>query len=526
MTTSRVLYNGTIYVSFRPEKKVDALVTFNERVAYGGEESAALGIADRLGSEKVDLHGITVMPGFIDAHMHLDGFGITLESLDLRGTRSIVELQAKVKAYAVCKPNQKWVRGGGWDQELFREARLPTRWDLDEVVDDRPVVLTRVCGHMAALNSRALKEFEEFPQKGCPQTMHINEGGELTGIVTEEAISYIEGLIATSVTAEDRLRQLYGGMEHAVSQGITTLGFVSCDPESFHALQILRREGRLLTRIRVYLTPNALGSLQMLGIHGGYGDDKLRVTGIKVLADGSLGARTALLSFPYNDDLGNRGRATIREDDLMKVGLSAQELDLQLATHGIGDSAIDMILRAYGRMKSTRRLRHRIDHCSIVRADQIDLMKKIGNSVTIQPHFVLTDWWAVNRIGREHSNFIYPFATLVRNIAGVGLSTDSPVEPLNPWETVYAAVTRGADEKVPLATYSPGERLSLEEALHCYTYGSAYVLNEEGELGTLELGKLADYIILDGNPFSEDIRDVRTFKAFEVYVGDKRSYPT
>jgi len=524
MVDSKVLVNGRIYVSFRPIRMAEALVTLNERVAYVGIESKAMELADIFDSDVIDLKGKATMPGFVDSHMHLDWLGSIFETLDLRGCRSIRQLKEKLREYIDGHEEMNYIIGRGWDQELFVEKRYPTRWDIDEVEIGRPVILTRICGHAAVLNSKALEEAGILEKVSSPH-LQRDADGEPTGIVTEGLLEFAEGKLQTSSNVRDLLRQFQNGLSYCASKGITTLDFVSCTLESYKALQILRKEGKLLVRVRVHMTPKALDALSALGIRGGYGDSMLKVVGIKAFADGSLGARTAWLSFPYGDQPGEFGSALIGEDELESLARSAEDLDLQIATHAIGDRAIDIILSAYGKIESTKRLRHRIEHCSIVRNDQVGRIKELGAAVTIKPHFVISDWWVTSRIGKERARLAYPFKKMAIEIACIGIGTDCPVEPVNPWETVYAAVTRGAEDGVPLASETQEEKLTLEETLDKYTYGSSCTLNEENDLGTLDPGKYADFVILETDPFSVNVEQIRDLKVLETYVGGRRSFP-
>jgi len=520
---SKALVNGRIYVGFSPRRMSEALVTLNGRVAYVGDRSVALNCAALLGSEIVDLGSKVAIPGFVDSHMHLDGLGSLLENLDLRGCGSIRELKERVSDYALKHEGSDWIIGRGWDQELFEEKRHPMKWDLDGAVGDRPVMLIRVCAHAAVLNSKAL-ELSQLPLDSPRVQRHVN--GEPTGIVTEDMLGYVDEKASGSMTLKDRIRQLHEGLRRCASQGVTALDFVSCSLKSFKALQVLWKEEALPARVRVHLTPEAMDKLRALGVRGSYGDDMLKIVGVKAFADGSLGARTAWLSFPYADDPDNSGTPCIGGSELMEIATVAEELGLQLATHGIGDRAIDLILCVYGRIKKAGVLRYRIEHCSIVRGDQVAKMKELGIVATIQPHYVITDRWIMKRIGEGKADNAYAFRTLLENGIGIGINPDCPVEPLNPWETVYAAVTRGANEGVPLAKHTPGQRLTLEEALRGYTYGSAYVMNEEDDLGTLEQGKFANFVTLETDPFSVDAKDIPNLKISETYVGGHRVFPT
>ncbi|MDK2383514.1 MAG: amidohydrolase family protein, partial [Candidatus Korarchaeota archaeon] len=199
---------------------------------------------------------------------------------------------------------------------------------------------------------------------------------------------------------------------------------------------------------------------------------------------------------------------------------------LQLAVHAIGDRANDMVLRIYSELgrEAVRGLRHRIEHASVLRPDQLRLMAELGAAAAVQPHFIISDWWVVRRLGRRRAAWAYPLRTMATAGIPMGFSTDAPVEPLDPWETIYAAVTRGEYEGVELAAETPGERLGLEESLHYYTMGSAYLVFEEERLGSLVPGKLADYIVVDRDPLVMEPPEIRGVKVLETVVGGEIVY--
>ena len=528
MISGFVLFNGLVYASFKPLVRAEALVVVGDRVVYVGDETRALRTADALGLDTVDLRGRVVMPGFIDAHAHLDSIGINLSTLDLRGVLSIEELKRRLRDY-VRSVKSRWVVGRGWDQELFRERRWPSRFDIDEVVSDRPVALVRVCGHAAVLNTKALELTGLL--NSMDKDVIRDETGNVTGVVVERALDRVEELIHDSYTLDDYRGFMINAMRYAASLGVTTMGFVSVDLKSINSLIMIERElGKLPIRVRAYLNPfdhgiNVIELLRQLGIRAGFGSQYLRINGIKVIADGSLGARTAWLSKPYNDDPGNSGRPNYGLDELMGIARRSSEAGLQLAIHGIGDKMIETILDIYSRLGDVSMLRHRIEHASVLREDLIGRIKELGVALAVQPHFVISDWWVVDRVGVDRARYVYPFKTLINNGVMLGFSTDAPVEPLNPWETVYAAVTRGRYEGIELLKYTEGEAVSITEALHHYTYGSAYLLHEEHELGKLEPGYLADFIIIDKDPLSVSDKELKDIKVLETYVGGERIHP-
>ncbi|MEM2005262.1 MAG: amidohydrolase [Zestosphaera sp.] len=515
--------NGNIYVSFKPFRKAEAMAVAGGRVVYAGKREVVEVAVKALGGDLVDLGGRTVLPGFIDAHLHLDELGMYLNMLDLRGVGSVAELKERVREYAR-GVGTTWVLGHGWDQELFKEGRWPTRHDLDEVVSDRPVMLSRVCMHAAVLNTKAM-EITGLMRLESPGLMR-DERGIPTGVVKEEAFDVARRKFEESLTDEDYVRLLEDAARFATSHGVTTVGFVSCDVRSLKALTRLKDKGRLTTRVRVYLNPGeeweVLRILKKLGVTRGFGDDFLKIMGVKILADGSLGARTAWLSEPYSDDPTTSGYPNIDEESLKKLVKEVHKAGLQLAVHGIGDKTIDLILDAYEELDGVKDRRHRIEHASVLREDQVERMARLGVVASVQPHFVITDWWVKNRVGEGRVRWVYPFKTMTERGIKLGFSTDSPVEVLNPWETVYAAVTRGRHEKIPLYEDTERERLTVREALHAYTWGSAYIMFEEDSLGSLEEGKLADFIVVDKDPLTVDEIELRNLKVLETYVGGRK----
>jgi len=518
----RAFINGDVYVSFRPVRRVEAFLVMDGRIAMLGSTGEILKAAEVLNAEIIDLDGGTVLPAFIDSHMHLDELGEYLNMLDLRGVRSIEELKEKLRRFAEKKDG--WLRGHGWDQELFKERRWPTRHDLDEVVNDRPVMLSRVCLHAAVLNTRALEEtgLSEWDSEDVLR----DENGEPTGIVKEDAFSYAVRKFDEMVTEDEYGKYMLQAAEYALSKGVTTVGFVSVGEGALRALSRLDAEGKLRLRVKVYLNPGedlgVLESLKRLGIRRGFGGRRLKIGGIKVLADGSLGARTAWLSSPYSD-AETRGHPNVTKEWLEQVAKETHEAGLQMAVHAIGDATMDMVLDVYESLGNVEGAGHRIEHASLMRPDQIERAKRLGVRLALQPHFVMTDWWVIERVGEERAKWVYPFRSIAEAGTPFGLSTDSPVEALDPWETVYAAVTRGKYEGVPLAELTPNEALSLEETLHAYTAGSAEVLMEE-KLGSLEEGKLADFIIVSDDPFEVDEKELREIKVLETYLGGERVF--
>jgi len=510
--------NGNIYISFKPLKRVSALVTYNERIIYTGTSNKAKKIVTLLGGRIIDLNGKTVIPGFVDAHMHFDGLGLALSTLDLRNVKSISELKKRLKEYYEQHKNASWIIGRGWDQELFEEKRWPNRWDIDEVVSDVPVFLERVCGHAAVVNTKAL-EMLNFHASFENKYFLKNEKNLLNGVIIEDAVDLFREKL--KYRRDEELDILYNALKYAASLGVTTHGFVSCTPETFNLLQELKITKGLPVRIRVYMSDHTIDNLFSLGIRRGFGDEYLKIMGVKIFTDGSLGAHTAWLSEPYNDDPSTSGVPTIEKEKLINLIKKAHEGGLQLAIHAIGDKAIDTVLEAYNLIgEDLKDYRHRIEHASVIRPEQIEKMSKLGVCAAVQPHFVITDWWVVKRVGEKRASWVYPFKSMIKSGIHIGFSTDSPVEPLNPWETVYAAVTRGGNN-VELYKYTVKEKMSTIDALYYYTMGSAYLLFEDKNIGTLEYGKYADFIVIDKDPLEIELEKLKSIKTLMTVVSGK-----
>lgn len=518
--------NGNIYLSFKPLRTASGLLVCDGRVVYAGPSNYVAVLAKSLGGSLVDLNGKTVMPGFVDAHVHLDSLGLSLVSLDLRGVKSVKELKERLREYAAVS-RASWILGHGWDHELFEEKKWPTRWDLDEVVQDRPVILTRVCLHAGVLNTRAL---EVTGLLGADVHGVLKDpAGNPTGIVVEEALKIARERAKESIGQPEYLELLKVAQEHLLANGVTTVGLAGCNLRALKALFELWRRGELKVRVRVYLNPadkevKVVEVARNLGIKAGFGDSYLRIMGIKLFVDGALGPRTAWLSEPYSDDPSTSGYPVVDPSDFEKVSRLVDEAGLQLAVHAIGDKAVELVLNVYSELSGIKQLRHRIEHASVLRDDQLGAIWRLGAVVVAQPRFVISDWWARERLGKERLRWLYRFRSLLDLGVPLAFSTDAPVEPVNPWETVYAAVTRGKYENVPTYEDTEQESISVTEALHCYTAGSAYALHGENEVGSLEPGKLADFVVLSRDPLFTPEYELSRVKVEEVYVGGARVY--
>jgi len=483
----------------------DGMVVEGGRVVYLGphpEERAGPG------AKVVEVREGAVLPGFTDSHAHLASLGLALRTLDLRGVRSIEELKRKVAERARELGPGEWVIGRGWDQELFEEGRWPTRWDLDEAAPANPVLLVRVCGHAAVANTLALSLAGVADSTPDPPGGTIERvGGRVTGVLKEGAVQLVFSA-ARRGGAEELVREAEGAM---LSCGVTCVHAMSVGSEELEALRELARSGRLKLKVRAYLDPEVP---ELKPESWG----ALEVVGLKVLADGSFGARTAALREPYSDDPGNSGVLLAGRDALLRSLEVAGRAGLQLAVHAIGDRALEEVVAAA--RASGARLR--VEHASLAPPDLLSELAELGLWVSAQPRFVISDWWIVSRLGRERARWAYPFRSFLEQGIGLSFSSDAPVEPHNPFEGVYAAVTRGSLEGLEIAELTAGEALSPAEALRCYAEVAPRLLGERS--GRLSPGYPADFVIVDRDPLSAPPHELRRIRVLATYVSGELVY--
>lgn len=499
------ILNGEI-VTFNPKQpKAEAVAIQNGRILSVGSNKEICKYTCKK-TKIINAKGKMVVPGFVDCHAHMTGFGHFLQTLELRNTKSIKEIQRKLREYAEKNPEKSWIQGGRWDQERFAEKRYPTRWDLDAAVAEKPVFLVRVCGHISVANSKALQ------LAGITKQTTVNSGkvdldgasGEPNGILRENAMELVRKAIPKP--SQKQIEEAcVMACKKAVEAGLSSVHWILGSMVELRVLQRLHSEGKLPLRVYLGIPVDFLDELISLGLLTGFGNDMLKIGFVKILADGSLGGRTAALKKPYSDKPETGGMMLYTQKELNKLVLKAHEAGLQLAVHAIGDHAMDVVLKAFEKaLKAHPRKnhRHRIEHCSLLNPKLIKRMKQSSLVASVQPHFVVSDFWVVSRVGRERAHWVYPFKTLIKEKIIVASGSDCPVEPINPILGIWAAVARKNFAE---------ESLTVEEALKTYTINAAYASFEEDKKGTIEAGKFADVTILSDDLFKiqpEDIKNV------------------
>ncbi|MDI6904365.1 MAG: amidohydrolase [Candidatus Bathyarchaeia archaeon] len=499
------ILNANVITLNPKQPKAEAIVIRNGKIiAVGFNKEIRKYIRNK--TKVIDARNKTVVPGFVDCHVHMTGFGRSLQALDLRNVKSVKEMQQKLREYAEKNPEKSWILGGIWDQEKFVEKRFPTRWDLDVGVADKPVFLIRVCGHVGVVNSRAL-QLADITKETTIEGGKIDldeAAGEPNGILRENALELV-----WKAVPKPGLKELEDACllacQKAVEAGLTGVHWIVNSAEEIRTIQKLYSEGKLPLRVYLGIPADLLDELVNLGLLTGFGNDMVKIGFVKIFADGSLGARTAALKEPYSDKSETSGMMLYTQKKLNKLVLKAHKAGLQLAVHAIGDRAIEAVLKAFSKaLKEFPREnhRHRIEHCSVLNPKLIKRMERLGLIASVQPHFIISDFWVADRLGKARARWVYPFKTLMHEDLIVASGSDCPVEPINPLLGVWAAVARKS---------FPEESLTVEETLRAYTLNAAYASFDEDKRGTIDVGKFADLTILSDDPFkvpSDKIRDV------------------
>ncbi len=515
------LYNGRVRTPFG---YAGAVLVEGQTIAAVGNNEEILAAAK--GAERIDLGGRLLLPGFVDGHMHFLACALAMDQLNLTGCRSVEELRGMVRTFRDDRklaPGE-WIVGRGWNHEHFADGRIPTKEDLDDVTPGNPVLLVRVCGHVATLNSLGLRTLDiSRESRFSGGVVDLDERGEPTGVLRETAVQYAR--MKTGTSAPDRLRSaLVRAGADLAKVGLTSLcsddlGSVQGDFRALFDLYLgLERDGAMPVRVTEQLLLKDRGALDdflSTGWRTGDGTPFFHVGPLKILTDGSMGGRTALLREEYSDMKGVLGVPIHGQDELQDLIWTAHRAGMQIATHAIGDGALDLCLDGMEKalVRAPRKARHYIVHCQMGDMGQYRRMAHLGIGAAIQPPFVPSDRpMALKRIGEARALSGYAWKTLLN--LGIFLSggSDAPVESFSPLWGIYTAVTRQDEKGEPEGGWNPSQKLTVEEAVDLYTAGGAYSSFDEHHKGTIEAGKLADMVALDRDIFTipeEEIRDVR-----------------
>jgi len=469
---------------------------------------------------EIDGGGRTLLPGLIDAHGHVMALGFGALQLDLTGTTSLTDLQQRLKAYAAANPNAKWILGRGWNQELWADKRFPTAADLDAVVSDRPVWLGRVDGHAAVGNSAAMQA------AGFSVNTEVPQGGRIeNGLFVDAAMALVESKIPAPLVA-DQDAALAKVQQLMLSNGLTAAADMGTSPDDWAAMNRAGQAGKLNVRVLGY----AGGIPSMRAINGGKPSawlysDRLRLGGVKLYADGALGSRGAFLKAPYTDKPDTRGLSLISDAELLNQANEAASNGHQLAIHAIGDAANAQVISTFENLGQSHAggRRWRIEHVQIIDPADIPRLKPAGIIASMQPTHQTSDrLMAEARLGPERLKGAYAWQTIARSGVTLAFGSDFPVESPNPFPGLAAAVSRQDMNGQPPGGWRPEERVSFEQALAGFTRGAAYASFAEDNIGSLEPGKWADFILVDRDISKVDAQALARTQVLETWVAGKK----
>ena len=468
----------------------------------------------------VDAGGKTVLPGLIDAHGHVMSLGFSALQLDLTGTKSLTELQARLKAYAAANPDVRWILGRGWNQELWAEKRFPTAADIDAVVSDRPVWLGRVDGHAAVGNSAALKA------AGITAETRAPEGGQIeNGLFVDAAMNLVEPKIPAP-RPEEYDSALAKAQELMLSTGLTAAADMGTSPDDWAAMNRAGEAGKLNIRIMNY----AGGIPAMRAINGGKPSDwllgdRLHLGGVKLYDDGALGSRGAWLKAPYHDKPDTRGLQFNSDEQILEQARQAASAGFQVAIHAIGDAANAQVISTYEKLGQLHKgdRRWRIEHFQVVDPADIPRLKPAGIIASMQPTHQTSDrLMAEARLGSDRLKGAYAWQTVEKLGIPIAFGSDFPVESPNPFPGLSAAVSRQDMNGQPSGGWRPQERVSFEQALAGFTRGAAFAGFAEGRIGSLDPGAHADFILVDRDVSKVDPQALARTQVVETWVDGKK----
>lgn len=511
----------------------DQVISFETMVIENGKivDVGGSELSENPSGEVIDLEGKTVLPGLIDAHGHVMGLGYQELNVNLSGIESLEATLDTIKAYAEANPELEWIQGRGWNQTLWEENEFPTAADLDKVVDDRPVWLTRVDGHAAWANTKAMELSGISRETPDPQGGKVirDRAGNATGVFVDAAENYINEIVPEPTEVEMELA-LEKALEQMARVGLTSVHDAGIGVDTWNLYKDFADAGKMSTRIYAMIggTGNAFDELSKNGPIKSYADDLLALRSVKISADGALGSRGAAMKEPYSDDPGNRGLLFYDQEELNEMVMKSIGNGYQTNIHAIGDRANDVVLNAYEKAKEEygdQGLRHRIEHAQIVSLEDIPRFAELDLIASMQATHATSDMnMAEDRVGPDRIEGGYAWQKFLDQGTIIANGSDFPVEHSNPFYGLYSSITRQDHEGNPPGGWYPEEALSREETLRSFTIDAAYAAHQEDILGTLEPGKWADFIVIDRDFFEVPAIEIWQTEVLETWVAGEKVY--
>ncbi|QNI35014.1 amidohydrolase [Alloacidobacterium dinghuense] len=522
-----IAVNGKIWTENPSQPEAEAIAVRDHRIVAVGDSAAIRKLADE-GTRVIDLQSRRVVPGFNDAHVHFFWGGQGLASVQLRDATSETEFRKRIADFARTQPRGEWIVVGNWDEEKWTPARLPTHELIDDVTPDNPVWVNRSDGHMMLANALAMKLAGITKDtKDVPGGVIVRDkDGNPTGIFKDAAKDLVERVIPPP-SDQQVDSAILAAQQYALENGVTSvqdMGFTGSKATDMQALvvrgyQRLFAQNKLKVRVSARFPLSKYQRLADLGVMTNFGNDHLVIGSVKAFADGSLGSTTAWFFEPFTDAPETSGGPSdeLRNPEQMYANMvGADRAGLHIATHAIGDRANKTILDLYERLEkedgdADRRLR--IEHAQHLRPEDIPRFARLHVIASVQPYHCIDDGrWAEKRIGHQRALTTYAFKSLLDAGTTLAFGSDWFVAPIDPMAGIYAATTRRTlDGKNPDG-WIPEQKITVRQAVHAYTVGSAYAESQESEKGSIERGKLADFVVLSGDIFNLDpvkIEDVK-----------------
>ncbi len=521
-----IVRNAVIYT-------VDSIFSTAESFAIKDGKFIAIGSAEEIqnkyhAKEIIDAEGRAIYPGFIDSHCHFYGYGAGLQQIDLVGTKSFDEVIQRIVEFS--KNNKtEWIIGRGWDQNDWALKEFPDKEKLDKLFPNQPILITRVDGHAALVNSEALKRAGITANTKIAGGMVELKKNILTGILVDNAVERVLSTIPKP-SKEEIKKSLLDAQKNCFAVGLTTVDDAGLEKKIVDEIDALQKSNDLQIRIYAMLTDNKENMDYYLS-KGIYKTDRLSVCSFKFYADGALGSRGACLLAPYADKPEQRGFLLSKPEHFDSAAVKLADKSFQMNTHCIGDSSVRLIQRLYGSVlqkNTTTPSRWRIEHLQITTAEDISALSKMPKGsiiASVQPTHATSDmYWAKERVGPERIKFAYAYNDLLKATGVLALGTDFPVENINPLYTFYAAVARQDLKGFPEGGFQMENGLSRENTLRGMTIWGAYANFEEKEKGSIEPGKVADFIILENDIMKIRIDKVPTTKVVQTFVNGQSVY--
>ncbi|WP_163528781.1 amidohydrolase [Halobacillus ihumii] len=520
-----IFFNGDVLTMDDSFPQASAVAVKDGMIAAVGDESYVFDWKTEQ-TEIIDLNGKTLMPGFIESHIHPTIYGSTLLEIDCRPeiAPSMEDLLHKVSEEAVKTPEGEWIRGFGWDDSKLAEKRNPTRWELDEAAPNHPVVLKRSCAHMAVANSKALELSGITEETSDPSGGHIerDEHGNLTGLLQEKA----QGLLdVPRYDLEDIAKGMRLAQQQFAEWGITTVHDMSTQTADLQLFQYLQKRNELRVRVRPWIWAidqngfdGSLDEVLKVGLRSGFGNDLVKIQGMKFMLDGSVGGKTAAVYEPYAGTE-EKGILYNAAEEIYPLMQKAIEAGLRVAVHAIGDRAIEVAIESFEQIHNNTNItdmRNRIEHCVMPTAAHLKRMKnlKLVAASSIGFLYHIGDNYMA-KLGTERMDGIFPHKSYKDYEIVAPGNSDLPVNNGNPWQGIYSAVTRKTSSGQVVAQ---GEQVSVWDALKAFTTDAAYSSCEEQLLGIIKAGAKADLIVLTENPLEIKPEQLKELKVQQTYM--------